>query len=94
MTGSIGDYHFKDPVNILTNVPYTDEIDYSVLGSPLYLIVACDGVWDYMSHEDVIDFIKNSKQKWLITIMSQMFDTIIEKKGGSDNISCIIAKLN
>lgn len=56
-----------------------------------FLVLACDGIWDVMSNEDVCSFI-HSRLKIthdLVTISNQVIDTCLHK-GSRDNMSIII----
>lgn len=56
-----------------------------------FLVLACDGIWDVMSNEDVCSFI-HSRLKIthdLVNISNQVIDTCLHK-GSRDNMSIII----
>lgn len=71
------------------------EIDYKPLieKGPIYLIVACDGLWDYMSNSEVIGFLKQHAKKSLVSVVGKLIHEVIDQKQGTDNISVIIAKI-
>jgi protein phosphatase 1B len=56
-----------------------------------FLILACDGIWDVMSNEELCDFIRNRMQITdnLETICSSVVDTCLSK-GSRDNMSIVI----
>ncbi|KAG9157541.1 hypothetical protein Leryth_023965 [Lithospermum erythrorhizon] len=62
-----------------------------------FLILACDGIWDCMSNQEVVDFVKeqlNSENK-LSTICEMVFDRCIAPTSGgdgSDNMTMIIVE--
>ncbi|XP_040569287.1 protein phosphatase 1A [Lepeophtheirus salmonis] len=59
-----------------------------------FLVLACDGVWDVMSNEDICQFI-GSRMKVtdnLETIANEVIDTCLHK-GSHDNMSIIIIAL-
>jgi serine/threonine protein phosphatase PrpC len=95
MTRSIGDWHFKTPEKLLICTPDIEQIKYDKLmkKGPLYVIVACDGLWDYMTHDEVIAFIAQNSTKKLVPMVSDLVFHIIDQKKGTDNISIIIIKL-
>lgn len=55
-----------------------------------YIILACDGLWDVMSNEEVIDIVKQvgSPAAAAITIRDMAYQL-----GSSDNISVIVISL-
>ncbi|XP_013395511.1 protein phosphatase 1B [Lingula anatina] len=56
-----------------------------------FLVLACDGVWDVMSNEDLYEFVKNRMQVTddLQSICNQVVDTCLYK-GSRDNMSIVI----
>lgn len=62
-----------------------------------FLVLACDGIWDVMSNEDMCTFISNELKSTtdLEEIVSKVIDSCISKdihheKNGSDNMSIIL----
>jgi protein phosphatase 1G len=66
-----------------------------------FIIMACDGVWDVLSNQDAVDFVRTRLQKGmpLGKISEEVFDRCIavdpkETRGiGGDNMTCIVIKL-
>lgn len=60
-----------------------------------FLVLACDGVWDVMSNEDICDFISSRMRLTdnLETITNDVIDTCLHK-GSRDNMSIIIIAFN
>merc|ERR1711962_26842 len=56
-----------------------------------FLVLACDGVWDVMSNEDICNFITHRMKVHdnLETICNEVIDTCLYK-GSRDNMSIII----
>ena len=56
-----------------------------------FLVIACDGIWDVMSNEDVCTFISNELKHTtdLEEIVSKVIDACLEKKS-RDNMSIIL----
>lgn len=92
MTRVLGDF-FLDK-NIVPALP--DIITYSRRSSslPLYIILACDGIWNVMSNENVAEFVSERIfQKMKLTeITSKLLDHCLERKS-RDNMSVFIIKL-
>lgn len=62
-----------------------------------FLVLACDGIWDVMSNEQLCTFISNALKSTdnLEEIVSKVIDSCISKdirheKKGSDNMSIIL----
>lgn len=56
-----------------------------------FLVLACDGIWDVMTNEELCDFVRNRLQicPSLETICNQVIDTCLYK-GSRDNMSIVI----
>jgi serine/threonine protein phosphatase PrpC len=65
----------------------------------LYLVAACDGVWDVMSNEDVANFVTTSiaqSDKFTATTLPQIADELMAeclRRGSEDNMSVVIVAL-
>jgi protein phosphatase PTC2/3 len=61
----------------------------------VWLVIACDGLWDVMSDEDVKQFvIKGEKNgKSLMTITKELVDFAIFEKESTDNVTVTIVKI-
>lgn len=70
-----------------------DIIQYSKLKSGSYLILACDGIWDVMTNEQVASFVaKRISNTSLEDIVSQLLDECL-KLETMDNMSIYIVKI-
>ena len=67
-----------------------------------FIVLACDGVWDCMTNQEVVDFVRSrlsAGEKNLIAIAEAILDHCIAEDPkttggiGGDNMTCIIAKL-
>ncbi len=66
-----------------------------------FIVIACDGVWDCMSNDEVGAFVRQRIDSVpLSRIISEIFDSIITRDPkvsqgiGADNMTCIIVRLN
>ena len=92
MTRVLGDFSLDK--NIVPSLP--DIITYSrkSASSPLYVILACDGIWNIMSNEDVGKFVSErlAQQMKFHEITSQLLDHCLERKS-RDNMNAFLIKL-
>lgn len=54
-----------------------------------FIVLACDGLWDVMTNEEVVDFIKNNHKDNRCNISKKLAEYAINK-GSTDNISIVI----
>ena len=66
---AFGDY---DATPFLTYVP--DIYRYKLEGGDKFIVMACDGVWDVLSNQDVVNF-----------ILTECFDVTTEKRNGNSD---------
>ena len=87
ITRSFGDKEMKSYGIIST--PY---IFHKILNkNDLYAIICSDGVWDICSKEDIFELSKNNISS---EELSKKIVKLAIEKGSSDNISCLVIKLN
>ncbi|KAJ3441667.1 phosphatase 2c [Anaeramoeba flamelloides] len=79
ITRSLGDHSIKE---YIINEPYTSR--FELTEEDKFIILACDGVWDVMEDQDVVDLVKDMKhsQEMAKKILMTALD-----KGSTDNIS-------
>jgi serine/threonine protein phosphatase PrpC len=83
----------------LTNYP--DIFRYKLTPSDKFLVLACDGLWDVMSNQDVVNFILSGcydmstgkKINKNINIAKRLAEQAI-MRGSTDNVSIIVVFLN
>ncbi|KAL7721526.1 protein-serine/threonine phosphatase [Entamoeba marina] len=99
LTRAIGDFQFKEGSNVDKYVisPVPDITTYDLDGTESIMVVACDGVWDVLSNEEVINMIEEGIEK------SQRLDQICEgilssclaekpyQTPGFDNMTIVVA---
>lgn len=99
LTRALGDHQFKkgNDVNkyLISPIPEITNVDLD--GSEELVVMACDGVWDVMSNEEVINHIKegleNNHQLDFICeeILKKCLSDNPYEHPGSDNMTLIIA---
>lgn len=90
MTRALGDYSVDK--HIIPPVP--DIIQYPRDSSASYLILACDGIWDVMTNEQVALFVSQRiANTSLRNIISQLFDHCLQHQS-MDNMTAYIVKLD
>eukprot|EP00056_Hartaetosiga_gracilis_P012741 m.203887 g.203887 ORF g.203887 m.203887 type:complete len:350 (+) comp13736_c0_seq6:546-1595(+) len=95
---ALGDYEYKDR----TDLPAEDQKitvnpDMSIIerdDDDTFAIIACDGIWDVMSNEQSIEFVKyyHNRSRTSIEIAELMLDYCL-KAGSKDNMSVIVVTL-
>lgn len=93
---ALGDFEYKaDPNRLPQNQLVSPEADVFVserdLKGDQHLVLACDGIWDVMSNDDVCQFvsIKIKQGRDAAGICADLLDTCLAK-GSKDNMSVII----
>lgn len=93
---AFGDIMYKKPAakaNFVVADPFVNKIQLD--RSCKYLILACDGLWDVMTHEEAMKFIDDcfSDGKTIQECAVEIVENALAK-GSSDNISVVITKIN
>jgi protein phosphatase 2C family protein 2/3 len=105
LSRAIGDFEFKRNTElgpekqIITAKP--DVLEHTLTDDDEFLIVACDGIWDCMPNQQVINFIRErlSEDKRLDTICEELMDRCLASAPwvmegiGADNMTLIIVGL-
>jgi len=106
LTRSLGDLKYKQVPNvpragqIITAEPDITKVE--LRPDDEFIIIACDGVWDVLTSEGSVEFVRERLQNGLDTktIVNEVFDHCIsddprKTQGiGGDNMTCIIIELN
>ena len=66
-----------------------DVFTYTITDKDDFAIIACDGLWDVMSNQDVINFVHNNPQNTVRKLGSEAL-----RRGTTDNISIILLQFN
>ena len=73
--------------------PMADIVEYPRNSSAAFVVLACDGIWDVMTNEDVASFIINHiATTKLENIAAQLLNECLRRDSG-DNMSVYIIKL-
>jgi len=73
--------------------PMADIVEYPRNSLASFVILACDGIWDVMTNEDVALFItQRASINTLEEITSQLLDECLRRKS-TDNMSVYIIKV-
>ncbi|RWS30976.1 Protein phosphatase 1B-like protein [Leptotrombidium deliense] len=96
---ALGDYEYKQvegrgPCEQLVSPEPEITVQQRECETDEFLVLACDGVWDVMSNDDLCDFIRYqlTLQSDLETICSSIIDTCLHK-GSKDNMSVVLVVL-
>lgn len=100
LSRAIGDFEFKQNFGleaekqIVTADP--EIISHDVTGEEEFLVLACDGIWDCLSNQEVVDFVRRSiaNGKELQAICEEMMDKCLAPDSeiggvGCDNVSLL-----
>lgn len=105
LSRSIGDLKYKANANlpaqaqIITAEP--DVICYDLVAEDEFFLVACDGIWDCVTNQEAVDFVKTRlpTATSLSAICEELFDKCLAKNPkqtrgiGGDNMTCLIVQL-
>lgn len=106
---SFGDFDYKDVKGLSENeqpivsVPELRVIDRHAIATESYLVLACDGVWDVKSNDDVANFVTEQIHRRLAAETDDDDDDILSSVGNdlimacidsNDNLSTIIVALS
>ena len=86
MSRALGDYEYKNvegkgPCEQLVSPEPEISVEQRRMAQDEFLILACDGVWDVMSNEDLVEFVRSRLQVTgdLESICNQVIDTCLYK---------------
>eukprot|EP01098_Paradermamoeba_levis_P009814 TRINITY_DN4106_c0_g1_i1.p1 TRINITY_DN4106_c0_g1~~TRINITY_DN4106_c0_g1_i1.p1 ORF type:complete len:369 (-),score=115.93 TRINITY_DN4106_c0_g1_i1:89-1195(-) len=94
---SFGDAEFKIPktgANFVSSEPFFKKITL-VPDVHLFLIIACDGLWDVVNYQEAVDIVsKEFKEKKDPKQISQALVDEALKKGTQDNVTVVVVLFN
>jgi serine/threonine protein phosphatase PrpC len=89
MTRVLGDYGIDKHIV----PPMADIVQYPRDSSAAFVLLACDGIWDVMTNEEVASFVVDrAATTTLENIAAQLLDECLHRKS-TDNMSVYIIKL-
>jgi len=107
LSRAIGDLEYKRRSDLPASaqaITCTPEIQtLPIVPEDEFLILACDGIWDVMSDQQAVDFVKTrirDEATVLSGVCSELLDACItadprQTSGlGADNMTCVIVRLN
>ncbi|KAI8877358.1 PP2C-domain-containing protein [Backusella circina FSU 941] len=94
LSRALGDFAFKNQAHLgpdqqaVTANP--DIIEHLVTDQDEFMVLACDGIWDCMNNQQVVDFVryKLCHQKTLDEICEELMDYCLADKGNMAGIGC------
>ncbi|ORZ19674.1 phosphatase 2C-like domain-containing protein [Absidia repens] len=100
LSRAIGDFGFKTQTDIPPEkqavTAYPDIQEYKLTPDDEFLVLACDGIWDCRSDQQVVDIIRYglTLKKTLVQISEELMDTCLAEHNtasvGCDNMTLII----
>ncbi|CAO3597023.1 unnamed protein product [Absidia cylindrospora] len=100
LSRAIGDFGFKTQPDITPEnqavTAYPDIHEYEVTPNDEFLVLACDGIWDCRSDQQVVDIIRYglTLKKTLVQISEELMDTCLAESNtasvGCDNMTLVI----
>jgi protein phosphatase 1G len=109
LSRALGDLEYKKrydlgpEAQIISGTP--DIIEKDLCDQDEFVVVACDGVWDVMTNQEVVDFVRsrlptmNASRKQLSDIVEELLDKCMspdpkETQGlGCDNMTCVVVEI-
>lgn len=93
---ALGDNTLKHRNPKLSPLTANPDITINILTSKdEFIVMACDGLWDVMNNQDVVDFIRLRlhKKQDLQLISKNIVNHAINTLGSGDNVTCLIIKI-
>jgi len=94
---AMGDFEYKNPAKPSTRHVVTACADcYVVPKSPddEFVVLACDGVWDVMSNEEVLGFVRTALRSGKSpALCSEELTMACLKRGSQDNMSAVVVDI-
>ena len=102
---AFGDHQLKMPNlpnDLVSNVP--DVTSTELVGEDVFLLVACDGLWDVMDDQSAVNLVLDGAkelsrlsvaldQKALAEVLARMLVEEAKARGTQDNVTCLLLML-
>ena len=90
----IGDNHYNDHADIISARPQI--VQEKVTPQDRFLVIACDGLWDVLSNQEVCDYVLNglNEGKSYEHIAGALAQHAIADKRSEDNVTVLVIGLN
>jgi len=104
LSRAFGDHIYKDnssiPLKEQMITAFPDVKYMKVTNEDEFMILACDGIWNVMTSQECVDFVRDrlEKDSCISDILGELFDQCIapDSQGdgsGCDNMTCIVVQL-
>jgi len=105
LSRAFGDHQYKDNSALELKdqmiTAYPDIRHYDVTDEDEFILLACDGIWNVMTNQEAVDFVRDRLEKdtKISDILEELFDQCISPDtsgdgSGCDNMTGIIVQLN
>jgi serine/threonine protein phosphatase PrpC len=84
---SFGDHSLKQ---FVVPTPFVQSVELRE-GEDDFLVLACDGVWDVMEDQEVVDFVKNYAGDFDLAARALVDEAL--RRGSTDNITALVVEL-
>jgi serine/threonine protein phosphatase PrpC len=106
LSRALGDLEYKKRTDlgpeaqIISGTP--DIIEQTITPEDEFIVCACDGVWDVMTNQEVVDFVRSrltTRRGQISDIVEELLDKCMspdpkETQGlGCDNMTCVVVEL-
>lgn len=104
LSRAFGDHIYKDnskiPLKDQMITAFPDVTHFKVTKDDEFMILACDGIWNVMSSQECVDFVRDrlEKDSCISDILCELFDQCLapDTQGdgtGCDNMTCIVVQI-
>ncbi|KAI5697131.1 hypothetical protein M8J75_005695 [Diaphorina citri] len=104
LSRALGDHSYKQTAGLplseqmISALPDVQTI--SLTPQDEFIVIACDGIWNSLSSQEVVDFVREriGKQEKLSDICEELFDKCLAPDSlgdgtGCDNMTCVLVKI-
>ncbi|KAF7723192.1 Protein phosphatase 2C 2 [Apophysomyces ossiformis] len=94
LSRALGDFDFKANTKLPPEKQAVsaepDIIEHELTDNDEFVVLACDGIWDCMTNQEVVDFIRLrlTEEKTLKTICEELMDNCLAETAGMTGLGC------